>query len=339
MAATIKDLARHCGLSLSAVSKALNGYSDISEATRKAVMQAAKELDYHPNAHARALKSGRSYNLGVLFADDAHSGLLHPFFSVVLEHFKREAEACGYDITFISHRMGNGRMTYLDHCRYREVDGVCLACVHFEQPEIYELVDSDFPLVTIDRVFDNRVCVLSDNADGIKQLMHYVYYQGHRRIAFIHGPQSAVTDIRLNAFMDTARDLGLEVPPEYLGECTYVDRRSAYIAAQHMLALKERPTCIMASDDVTSGGVIEAIINSGLRMPDDVSVTGYDGIQYAKDAILQLTTVKQDAEAIGRESARQLIRLIEGGARKSDGLVFRIPCTLVPGNSVRKING
>ena len=92
MGVTIRDLAEHCGLSVSAVSKALNGYSDISEATRQAVMAAVRELDYHPNAHARALKSGRSYNLGVLFSDDSQSGLTHPFFSVVLEHFKREAE-------------------------------------------------------------------------------------------------------------------------------------------------------------------------------------------------------------------------------------------------------
>ena len=101
MPATIRDLARHCGLSVSAVSKALNGYSDVSDETRQAVMKAAQELDYHPNAHARALKKGRSYNLGVLFSDDSQSGLLHPFFSVVLESFKKEAEAAGYDITFI----------------------------------------------------------------------------------------------------------------------------------------------------------------------------------------------------------------------------------------------
>ena len=83
MAATIRDLAKHVGLSMSAVSKALNGYPDVSENTRQIVKEAARQLNYQPNMHARALKSKRSYNLGVLFSDDSQSGLTHPFFSVV----------------------------------------------------------------------------------------------------------------------------------------------------------------------------------------------------------------------------------------------------------------
>ena len=95
MAASIRDLAKRVGLSMSAVSKALNGYPDVSESTRELVLKAAKELNYTPNVHARALKSKRSYNLGVLFSDDSQSGLTHPFFSVVLEAFKKEAEQNG----------------------------------------------------------------------------------------------------------------------------------------------------------------------------------------------------------------------------------------------------
>ncbi len=186
MGVTIRDLAEYCGLSVSAVSKALNGYSDISEATRQAVMNAVQELDYHPNAHARALKGGRSYNLGVLFSDDSQSGLTHPFFSAVLEHFKREAEQEGYDITFIGHRMGNGRVTYLDHCRYREVDGVCMACLDFDDAEVREVAESELPVVTIDRRFQGVPSVMSDNEGGIRALMDYVYSLGHRRIAFVH---------------------------------------------------------------------------------------------------------------------------------------------------------
>ena len=106
MPVTIRDLAQHLGISMAAVSKALNGYSDVSESTRQAVIEAARELNYTPNVHARALKSKRSYNLGVLFSDDSQSGLTHPFFSVVLESFKKEAEQSGYDITFIGHRYG-----------------------------------------------------------------------------------------------------------------------------------------------------------------------------------------------------------------------------------------
>ena len=212
MNVTIKELAEYCGLSMSAVSKALNGYSDISDATRLAVLKAAKELDYHPNAHARALKSGRSYNLGVLFNDDSQSGLTHPFFSVVLEYFKREAEQSGYDITFIGHRMGAGRITYLDHCHYREVDGVCIACTNFEQEEVRELAHSGIPVISIDHVFDSLPCIFSDNASGMQQLMDYVYSQGHRRVAYLYGASSSVSDVRVSSFWDSVRRLGLTVP-------------------------------------------------------------------------------------------------------------------------------
>ena len=105
MSVTIKDVARSCGLSISTVSKVFNGYPDISEATRRQVMEAAREIGYRPNALARALKTNRSFNLGVLFVDDNISGLMHPFFAAVLNAFKAEVESRGYDITFINHNL------------------------------------------------------------------------------------------------------------------------------------------------------------------------------------------------------------------------------------------
>ena len=117
MAITIKDVAKRCGMSISTVSKVFNGYPDISEATRRQVMESAREIGYKPNALARALKTNRSFNLGVLFVDDNISGLTHPFFAMVLNAFKAEAERHGYEITFINHNIGTMEMTYLEHCR------------------------------------------------------------------------------------------------------------------------------------------------------------------------------------------------------------------------------
>ncbi len=333
MPATIRDLARYCGLSVSAVSKALNGYSDISEESREAVLAAVKVLDYHPNVHARALKLGRSYNLGVLFSDERQSGLTHPFFSGVLESFKKQAEASGYDITFISHKMGEGRLTYLDHCRYREVDGVCVACIRFEDDEVLRLVNSDLPLVTIDRVFDNRVCVCSDNAEGMRMLVEYVFGMGHRKIAYIHGPQSSVTDIRVASFFRTASKLGLKVPEAYVRQSEYTDPQSAYEATKALLLLPDRPTCILVCDDFSTTGAIRAAQKAGLRVPEDLSLAGFDGIGQMQNFYPRLTTVKQDAETIGRESARQLISLIDSDEKAEAG-IHTVPCALITGQTV-----
>ena len=150
---SLKDLAKECGVSVATVSKALNDQPDISPATRERVRAAAHRMGYMPNAAARSLKTNRTYNLGVLFVDERQSGLTHEYFSAVLDSFKVEAEKHGYDITFINHNISGKSMSYLEHCRYRNVDGVVIACVNFYEPQVVELVNSEVPVVTIDHVF------------------------------------------------------------------------------------------------------------------------------------------------------------------------------------------
>ena len=133
---SLKDLARECGVSVATVSKALNGQSDISAATRDRVREEARRMGYVPNMAARAMKTNRTYNLGVLFVDERQSGLAHEYFSAVLDSFKVEAEKHGYDITFINHNISGKSMSYLEHCRYRNVDGVAVSYTHLTLPTI-----------------------------------------------------------------------------------------------------------------------------------------------------------------------------------------------------------
>ena len=147
---TIKDISKKCGVSPATVSKALNGYDDISPETAALVRRTAKELNYMPNAAARLLKTNRSHNIGVLFIDDSMSGLTHEYFSHILNSVKEESEENGYDITFISKNIGKQKMSFLQHCRYRNCDGVVIANVDFQNPEVLELVNSEYPVVTID---------------------------------------------------------------------------------------------------------------------------------------------------------------------------------------------
>lgn len=333
MAVTIRELAKRCGLSVSTVSKALNGYTDISDATKEAVAQAAKEMGYFPNAHARALKTKRSYNLGVLFVDDNQSGLTHAFFSFVLESFKKEAEKHGYDITFISHNMGESAMTYLEHCHYREVDGVCIACINFLDQEVTQLVNSELPIVTIDHLFNNRMGIQSNNVDGIRQLVEYVYGKGHRKIAYIHGPKSAVTDTRLGSFYRTLAGYQVPVPENYVTECEYNDPASVYQATKQLLSLPEKPTCILISDDYAALGAYEAISDMGMKIPEDVSIAGYDGIPMMQLMSPRLTTIRQDTNRIGAEAASRLVSLIESPKTTIPEITV-IPCTLLEGQTI-----
>ena len=125
---SLKDISARCGVSIATVSKALNNQQDISIETRERIRSVAAEMGYMANAAARMLKTNRSYNIGVLFVDRRSSGLAHEFFSTVLDSVRVEAERRGYDITFINENVGNQKSSYLQHCLYRGVDGVVIAC-------------------------------------------------------------------------------------------------------------------------------------------------------------------------------------------------------------------
>lgn len=332
---SMKDIAERCNVSIATVSKAINDHRDIGEETRKRIKEAATEMGYYPNSAARALKTHRSYNIGVLLNDEAHSGLTHEYFSAVLEGVRVEAESMGYDITFINTH--NSRMTYYEHCRYRDLDGVIIACADFERPEVQELVDSAIPTVTIDYVFNNCTSVVSDNVKGMSELVRYIYDKGHRRIAYIHGQkEKAVTRDRLAAYYSMLESLNVKARDEYVIESSYLDAERTKKATYDLLELKEPPTCIICPDDFSVTGGINAIRESGLRIPEDISIAGYDGIILSQMISPKVTTVKQNSDLIGRMAARELISTID---KPKNAFAKRVMVEgeILPGESVLQI--
>lgn len=308
---SMKDISRHCGVSVATVSKALNNRGDISQSTKERICRKAKELGYLPNSSARALKTNRTYNLGVLFVDEANSGLTHSYFSHVLDSFRLGAEQEGYDITFISKHAGKNTLSYYEHSKYRGVDGVVVACVDFEADEVKELLNGNIPVVTIDYVFDNRTCIMSDNVSGMEELVTYVIRQGHRKIAYIHGADSSVTQNRLGSFFRTMERHGIPVNEHYIKEGIYHAPDVSARLTEELLALEDRPTCIIYPDDFSCIGGINVIKSKGLSIPDDISVAGYDGQRIAKVIDPRIATYKQNTEELGRIAAKKLVQLIE----------------------------
>lgn len=307
---SMKDIARRCGVSVATVSKALNDQPDIGADTRDRIRAVARELGYVTNSAARALKANRTYNVGVLFVDERNSGLTHEYFSAVLEGLKVELESHGYDVTFINRNVGR-QSSYLQHCLYRGVDGVIIACVDFLDPQVLELIQSGLPVVTIDHVFNNRLAVVSDNVQGLEALVRYAYENGHRRFAFIHGERTAVTENRLTGFYRACEALGIAVDDTLVRESRYHDPQRCAQVTRELLDLPQRPTCILFPDDYSYIGGLNVIREQGLRIPEDISVMGYDGIPLADMLSPRLTTYCQDTDAIGRTAARGLVDLIE----------------------------
>ena len=334
---SMKDIALHCGVSVSTVSKALNGRSDVGEATKEQILGAARELGYTANSAARALKTNRTYSIGIVFADLSNSGFMHEYFASMLNFFRMEAERRGYDIMFISDNMGPTNTSYLKHARARGLDGVAIICVDFLDPMVQELARSDLPIVSLDHAFNNRTAVLSDNLRGMESLVRYVYGKGHRRIAYIHGNPTAVTENRLTGFYRACEALGLKIPNEYVLGCEYHEPVSCYTATKRLLALPEKPTCILFSDEYAYIGGGNAILEAGLRVPEDISVVGYDGIHMAKMVSPKLTTWQQNTVELGRIAAEQLIERIEH-PRTTLPKHITVQGQLLEGETVRQID-
>ena len=333
----MKDISKKVGVSVATVSKALNDHSDIGAATKELVRKTAKEMGYFPNASARALKTRRSHNIGVLFRDEAGNGFTHDFYAAVLDSLKKTAESKGYDISFINSNQDVMHMNYLEHCRYRGYDGVVLACIDFSDRDVVELATSNVPVVTIDHIFDNRTAIISDNVSGIKELVEYIYREcGHRRIAYIHGADSSVTRNRLASFYRTMEELGGTVPDEYVKDGIYRKPDVAYDLTLELLELKEPPTCIIYPDDFAAIGGINAIKARGLLIPEDISIAGYDGIRIAKVLDPRIATIEQDTDRIGDLAAKKIVQLIE---RPKSAITERIVVEgkLLKGESVRKL--
>ena len=306
----MKDIAHRCGVSIATVSKALNGQLDIGEETRGRILRTAEEMGYMTNAAARALKTKRTYNLGVLFVDPMHGGLAHEFFSTVLDGIRSEAERSNYDITFINN-LGSRASTYLQHCRYRGVDGVVIASADFTDPMVTELVQSDLPVATIDHVFNDRIAVLSDNLRGMDALVRFVAAKGHRKIALIHGETTSVTVGRLTGFHRACEELGIQIPDKWIRQGVFHDPKSCSAITRELLEDPDRPTCIFFPDDYSCIGGLNAIHDAGLRVPADISAVGYDGIPLSRIVSPVLATWRQDTEALGTMAAARLIEQIE----------------------------
>ncbi len=334
---TVKDISIACGVTQSTVSKALNHYEDVSKETAQRVIETAKRLGYQPNAAARQLRTKKSYSIGILLSKVVVGGIGHEYYSKILNSMKDEAERLGYDISFISRNVGKEQMSYLNYCRYKSLDGYVIACVDLYDPEILELLRYDIPKVAIDYTLDDCTAVISDNLQGMSSLVEYVYSQGHRRIAYIHGEPSPVTQKRIATFYRTCESFGITVPDAYVRSGLHHNTEASYAITKELLALDEPPTCILYPDDYSYVGGGDAIAEAGMKVPQDISAAGYDGISLSQLLRPRLTTVLQDTEQLGTLAVRKLVEAIENPKTEFPEQII-VPTRLIIGGSVGKMD-
>jgi LacI family transcriptional regulator len=320
MPVNIRDIARAAGVSVATVSKALNGYSTVSAATREKVLRVAEEMRYHPNAAARSLVGQRSMTLGVFLT----TGLKHPFFASVLGGIDEALKARGYDLIYLTQVAMLQEYSLVRHCRSRNVEGVLVFGFQETDMDFSELIESGLPAVFIDMdMAGERVgMITSDNVQAIRTAVRHLALLNHRRIAFISGiPGSYAGKMRYEGFREGMAEHGLPCLPEYtvIGDFT---RESGYAAMTKLLELPVRPTAVICCSDVSAVGAMEAAAEYGLSVPEDLSVVGFDDVEAARSVRPALTTIRQDMEAMGYRAVALLDDLITGADIPSKQIIL-----------------
>lgn len=330
MKTTIYDVAKAMSLAPGTISKILHNNGNVSQETRQRVLDYIKEVGYVADTNARILKSKHSWTIGIIFADISLIGLEHPFFASIIQQFKNYVEMQGYEIVFIVSKLGNNELTYLEWCRNKKVDGVLIVSGDLNRKNIIEIVESDIPSVSTDIIMPHLNSVLSDDYQGIELSINYALSLGLERIACITGPLTTrAFSERLTAYDKIHRLKGMPLRLHCFKEAESFGYTGGFNATIRMLELAEEvPQCILAFSDDLAFGVIRAIQSKGFRVPEDISVIGFDDIHFAKQFTPALTTVRQDKLEIATRAAKILLALIQGKTNKRN-IVRKIPVELV----------
>ena len=303
----LKDIADACGVSVATVSRALNGLTNENKERTAFICQTAREMGYYPNAAARTLKTSRSNNIGILYENRMN----HEYFSSLLDELRSAADVRGYDLTLIGRNNSRTGETYYDHARRRNLDGIIVIQADFESQDVIRLAGSEIPTVVIDHAYEGCDCVSNDNRGSVERIVRFAFDRGHRKIAFITGQESAVKRERLAGFLRSCRELDLSIPEGFVREGHFHDPERCTALVRELLNGAEKPTCILCPDDYSCLGALWDLKAEGIRIPEDISLIGYDGVRMGRMIRPMLTTYRQDTEAIAREAVGLLIEAIE----------------------------
>jgi LacI family transcriptional regulator len=338
MAVRLKDIARDLGVSVVTVSKVLRNHSDISEATRRRVLKRIQELNYRPNLAARALITGRTFTAGLVVPD-----LVHPFFGQVAKALAGALRRRGYAL-IISSSEDDPKIerSEIESMLARRVDGLVLASSDTKEDPAALIEEQNVPYVLIDRRFAGRVAHfvgVDDEAVGLMATAHLIE-QGCRRIAHIRGPAVSTSTGRFEGYKRALAAARLPLRQEYVVPVgSSGDDRGepgGYHAMQKLLALRQRPDGVFCYNDPVALGALRAILESELRIPEDVAVIGCGNAQFSDLLRVPLSTIDQDSERLGQIAADTLLTAIEAKERPRPKAVLLSPHLVERASSLRR---
>ncbi|HEY0826860.1 MAG TPA: LacI family DNA-binding transcriptional regulator [Bacilli bacterium] len=312
---TIYDIAKEAGVSVSTVSRVINNTAPVKDITRNKVLSYINKYQFQPNALARSLTKKETGMIGIILPD-----ITNPFFPEVFAGAEEEARDKGFTF-FLCNTAGNhGRESeYLSLLRDKQVDGIIflggrINLTRCSAELVKEITDLNhkIPIVLVNGNLSNASCyrVITDEFLGAKLATQHLIDLGHKDIGFLGGLDFMVPTVqKVKGFYQTMKDNGLEIRKEWTlhGEFSIPDGRRLM---EQFLLMKSKPTAIFCVNDFTAIGAIKAVVEKGLRIPEDIAIIGFDDTPLASAIIPELTTVSQQSQELGRTAVEVLHKLI-----------------------------
>lgn len=305
---TVKDVAREAGVSLGTVSNVLNGKESVKPDTKEKVYQAMKKLNFQYNMNASALRTKTTKNIGLIIPT-----IVNPYYPELARGVE-DALVSEKFMLFLcnSDRNQEKERQYVDGLLSKGTDGLVLVKSKLSEQELKQIA-SRTALVLVDHDGEGSQFFCQVNVDdvgGIVEGMNLLKQYGHEKIAFISGLQDAYSSVcRIQTYHKCLENWNMPYHPEYLVEGDF-SWDSGYMAAMKLLSLNTPPTAIFAANDIMALGAIRAIWERGFNVPQDISVLGYDDIEFSKQSLPQLTTVHQPKYQVGMEAIQLLLKVL-----------------------------
>ncbi|RWO96813.1 MAG: LacI family transcriptional regulator [Mesorhizobium sp.] len=309
-ASTIRNVAHAAGVSVTTVSRHLNGRIKLPAETSERIRAAVAKLEYRPNAIARRLSKGRSETIGLIVSD-----ISYPFFAAIASSAEEEASRLGYSLVmFNSRNIAAKELAFLSRIDDAQVDGILLMTNHPDDGALVEKINACSNVVLVDEDVPGAVAprLFADNRLGAQLATDHLLAHGHEAIAFVGGPPALLSSReRFGAFKDSLKNSGLRVNPDHVFFGDY-DEQSGLRAILQFAALDSPPTAIFASADMLALGILQGCRKLGITVPAELSLVGFDDIRNVDLLDPPLTAIHQSAEEFGRRAVGLLIDHING---------------------------
>ena len=329
----IREVAKRAGVSTATVSRVVNGTAPVDARTEKRVRAAIARTGYYPNTHARTLGTGKSHIYGLIISD-----IENPFFPELVKCFERMAVEHGHEVLIANSDYRPERMEIcVRRMLERKVDGVAIMTSEMDPQLIRMLSGRGIPIVFLDTgaVGDKISSISLDYDSGVDQAIDHLTSLGHRRIGFVSGPVNlASAQTRHEAFLSSLARKKLECRAEYIRTGNH-RFDGGYAAMLEILKLPVRPTAVLASNDLTAIGIMGAIYAAGLRVPDDISVVGFDDIALSSFMSPPLTTIRLSRPEIAEYAFTSLYAASQRG--ESQGVIHIVRAELVTRQSTAPV--